>query len=192
MDELTFELARKEHAKPIEQMRREVAADLTEKLGAGHWSGFTRLPSIRERIMCADPDNLRRMTLYVACHRGLPVGSVAVTTLPPGFWRRNYWREPKASHLGVFNLAVFPRQQRCGVGRFIMNSIERLAFDHGYAYIRLDAYTDDPTSQCFYQALGYDEARRIDVRLVALTLYEKCVGIAVPDPVLYVAESHVQ
>src|SRR5579862_1372504 len=114
----SFELARREHAEAIVNMRRESGLFLNEKLGSGNWSGSTRIQSIRERIDCADPEQLRKMTLYVACRDGKPVGSVAVSTFPPGFWKRAYWREPRAPGLGVFNLVVYPELQGKGIGRF--------------------------------------------------------------------------
>ena len=71
-----------------ELMREAASIDLTEKLGQGHWSGSSQLRSIRERIGCADPESLRRSTLYVATLEGVVVGSVVVGTFPPGFWKR--------------------------------------------------------------------------------------------------------
>ena len=108
MDGLTFELARLEHAKAVKAMRIASAADLTKKLGPGYWSGSTKISSIRERIKCADPEKLRATTLYVACRNGELVGSITVSTYPPGFWRRAYWQSGKEPGLGVFNLVVFP------------------------------------------------------------------------------------
>jgi len=171
--ELTFELARREHGRGIETMRRLSAIDLTERLGGGHWSGFSRLQSIRERIDCADPGILRRMTLFVACEGTEPVGSVAVSTFPPGFWKRSYWQDPKAAALGVFNLVVLPSQQRRGIGSFLMAGVEELAMDRGFEFIRLDAYSHNPTSTAFYRAIRYEERRTIEVRTVGLVLFEK-------------------
>jgi len=176
MDGLSFEQATREHARAIEQMRRMSAIDLTEKLGAGHWSGFTRIESIRERIACADTENLRKMTLYVASQSGEAVGSVAVTTFPPGFWRRSYWHEPKATALGVFNLVIPPSRQRQGIGTFLMNGVENLASAHSIPFIRLDAYSENPISTSFYRAIGYEERGRINVRTVGLVLFEKRIS----------------
>jgi hypothetical protein len=55
---VTFELARPEHTKAVDSMRRLSALALTEQLGPGHWSGSTKLASIRERIKFADPCTL--------------------------------------------------------------------------------------------------------------------------------------
>ncbi|MFI5384886.1 MAG: GNAT family N-acetyltransferase [Fimbriimonadales bacterium] len=176
---LSFELARREHAKAIESMRRASADDLTLKLGPGHWSGSNRIRSIRERIDCADPEALRRTTLYVAGNEGEAVGSVAVSTFPPGFWKRSLWQEPKAVGLGVFNLVVFPEYQGMGIGRFLMEGVERLATVRNIPFVRLDAYTANPYSTDFYRHLGYDDRGSIEVRTVGLILFEKAISTAI-------------
>jgi ribosomal protein S18 acetylase RimI-like enzyme len=175
MDGVTFELATLEHAKAIQQMRSESATHLTETLGIGHWTGFSRLPGIRERIKLADPETLSRSTIYVACLNGQVAASVVVSTFPPGFWKRSYWREPKAPGLGVFNLVVFPSLQRRGLGRFAMEAVEELARNHGLRYVRLDAYETNPISNAFYQGIGYDLRATINLRGCGLVLYEKDV-----------------
>jgi GNAT superfamily N-acetyltransferase len=173
MVDLEFELARPEHAKAIERMRSEVSLDLNEKLGQGHWSGISRIASIRERIAQGDPVVLRHKTLFVATRSSEAIGSVSVSTWPPGFWKREFWREPKAIGLGVFDLAVFPEFHGQGVGRFLMEGAEGLAKDRQIAYVRLDAYTVNPFSTGFYKAIGYEERGEIDVRGVGLVLFEK-------------------
>jgi ribosomal protein S18 acetylase RimI-like enzyme len=172
MDGLSFELARPEHAASVVAMRTASAADLAEKLGDGHWSGSTKLASVRERIKGADLDVLRRTTLFVACRDGEVVGSVTVSTFPPGFWRQSYWRSGKEAGLGVFNLVVPPALQRQGIGRFMMREIERLATERGIRFIRLDAYSANPFSTAFYRAIGYEERAVIDLRGVGLVLFE--------------------
>ena len=176
MEGLTFELARPEHAKAVEAMRIASALDLTVKLGVGHWSGFTKIAAIRERIKQADPESLRKTTLYVACQGEEVVGSVMVSTYPPGFWRQTYWHSGKETGLGVFYLVVFPDFQRQGIGRFLMDEVEQLARDHQIAFVRLDAFAVNPTSTGFYRAIGYEQRCVIDLRGCGLVLFEKSVS----------------
>lgn len=156
-------------------MRQASNDDLEAKLGPGNWAGSSRIPSIRERIKQADPDRLRRSTLFVATVRDEPVGSVIVSTVPPGFWRRSYWSDPKAGGLGVFALVVHPEQQRSGVGTYVMRKVESLAKHNGIPYVRLDAYSRNPISNDFYEAIGYDRRIEINLRGTGLVLYEKRV-----------------
>src|SRR5579862_3530891 len=122
----SFDLARLEDAKAIEAMRRASSEHLVATLGPGPWRGVSRLQGIRERIKLGDPEKLRHNTLYVARRDERVVGSVVVSTFPPGFWKRSYWTEPKAIGLGVFNLVVWPELQRQGIGRYLMEQIEAL------------------------------------------------------------------
>ncbi len=103
------------------------------------------------------------------------LGSVTLSTLPPNFWKKHYWREPDTKGLGVIGLAVFPDVQRQGIGRFIMEGIEDLARSHGIPYVRLDAFTRNPFSNAFYQSIGYEARVDIELRGTGLTLYEKAV-----------------
>jgi len=175
MEELSFEVAKAEHARAINMMREASSVDLTERLGPGPWTGTSRLQSIRERISLGDPDELRRKTIYVASREGQPIASVSVATFFPTFWKPRYWEDPKAPALGVFDLVVFPELQRKGIGQFLMAELERLAKDHGFAYVRLDAFAKNPFSVGFYRKIGYRECGKIEVRTCPLILFEKRV-----------------
>jgi ribosomal protein S18 acetylase RimI-like enzyme len=177
MNDLRFSLARPEHAKAIEEMRRLSAEDLTEKLGLGYWSGKSQLRSIRERIQLGDWERLQKKTLFVVERGKEALGSVAVTTWPPGFWPRRFFAEPKSIGLGVFDLVVFPRLQRAGLGRFLMDSVERLAESREIRFVRLDAFAQNPYSNAFYERIGYTPVAEIDVRGCGLVLYEKRVDV---------------
>ncbi len=173
MRELVFCLARPEHARAIWQIKQEISLDLTAKLGVGHWSKSGLLQSIRERIELGDPDQLRKKTLYAAISGEEVVGVIAVSTWPPGFWKRSLWSEPQSPGLGVFDLCVSPALQRQGIGRFLMESTEQLARTRSILFVRLDAYVDNPYSTAFYRHIGYQERGLVDVRGVGLVLFEK-------------------
>lgn len=173
---LAFALASLEHAKAIEQMRHSASEDLERKLGPGHWSGGSRLASIRERIKLADPRLLKNKTLYVALLDGIAVGSVGVGTALPGFWKKEYWQNPNARALGVFDLVVTPEFQGRSIGRFMMHHTERLAQEHSLQFVRLDAYASNPLSTGFYRHIGYEERTTINLRGCELVLFEKHVS----------------
>ena len=177
--DLEFRIATREDARQIEQMRTLSSLDLTRMLGPGHWSGPSRIQSIRERIDSPDPVRLQKRTLYVATRFAQAVGSVGVTTFPPGFWKRTLWSEGNETGLGVFALVVFPQLTGQGIGSFLMRNVEGLAKDRQIRYVRLDAYADNPISQSFYERAGYENRGTVNVRGVELVLFEKCV---IPSP----------
>jgi len=175
---VTFRLAIPSDAKAIFTMRLESAADLTRKLGIGHWSRESRISSIKERINLSDQTNPQRLSLYVAqSGTGEILGSVCVSSFPPGFWKRQHWLSPKANGLGVFNLVVPPRYQRQGIGSFLMAEVEKLAKVYGIEFVRLDAYTSNSESRSFYQALGYQERLEMNLRGVGLVMIEKRISL---------------
>lgn len=175
MEDLRFELARREHDRAVLAMRLAASADLTARLGPGHWSGNSRIQSIRERIDSPDLGALRRSTLFVVTHQQLAVASAVVSTFPPGFWKKTFWSEPGTAGLGVFNLVVHPEHQGRGVGRFAMAGVEGLARERGIHFVRLDAFALNPYSTGFYRHLGYDERATIDLRGCGLVLFERRV-----------------
>lgn len=175
MDGLSFELGHVEHAKAIQRMRHQSSVDLTAKLGPGHWSAFSKIASVRDRLRQGDPERLRHSTIYVACRGEEVLGSVVVSTYPPGFWKKRYWRDPRSGGLGVFNLVVVPEMQGQGIGRFLMAGVEQLARERRIPFVRLDAYSANPFSTAFYRHIGYEERAVIDLRGVGLILFEKSV-----------------
>ena len=175
MEGLVFALAELSDATSIERLRNSSDSDLATKLGLPYAGDRTRLHSIKERIRLADTEFLRKTTLFVARCDGEVLGSVAVSTWPPGFWKKSYWEEPGSGALGVFGLMVLPERQRQGVGSFLMAEVEQLAQEHGLPFVRLDAYERNPISNGFYQAIGYSKRAVINLRGTGLVLYEKKV-----------------
>ena len=172
---MNFKVAQAMHAHAIHNTRVASSLDLDSKLGPGYWSHPTKLGSVKERIQLGDPDKLRRKTIYVACDGGIVVGSVSVASFLPSFWKASYWSDPKARALGVFDLVVPPERQKQGIGRFLMSSVEQLAREHGFEYVRLDAYSENPNSVSFYRAIGYENSIEISVRGCPIQLFERAL-----------------
>lgn len=172
---MVFTLAELADAKSIDSIRRLSDVDLASKLGRPNPPDRSRLRSIKERIQSADFENLRKMTLFVVREGQEVRGSVGVSTWPPGFWKKEYWEEPRAAGLGVFGLMVSPEFQRRGFGTFLMRGVETLARERSIPYVRLDAYSYNPMSNGFYEAIGYSKRAVIDLRGTGLVLYEKKV-----------------
>ena len=173
---LTFDPALRHHARAINEMRDAARQDLTQRLGPGPWSNPSHIQSIRERISLGDPIGLTRKTIFVASQGEVIVGSVAVTSFLPAFMKAKYWQDPKSKGLGVFDLVVHHELQKQGLGRFLMEACEQLARDHGFSYVRLDAFAENSNSIGFYRTIGYDERCEIDVRGCRLRLFEKRVS----------------
>jgi GNAT superfamily N-acetyltransferase len=76
-------------------------------------------------------------------------GQLSVDTMPNQVHRAD-----------VMKVLVHPRQQRQGVGRALMNELERIAADHGRTLLVLDTVAGDK-AEPLYLSLGYQIAGRI-------------------------------
>lgn len=168
---LTYRAAVPTDAPEIDRIRCAAGAEVTERLGPGHWSILSNVARVRRSI--------RTRSIYLAFNEaGEAVATFTVGTNAPGFWPRSRWREPHEPALGVFDLAVQPEFQRRGIGTWVMRTIEDLAREQGLRYVRLDAYEQNPRSIAFYRKLGYDERSRVTIRGVPLICFEQEVVTA--------------
>lgn len=77
--------------------------------------------------------------------------------------------------MGVFVLVVLSERLRQGIGRFLMDHVERLARERGLPFVRWGAYAVNPFSTALYQAIEYDERATITLRGTGLVLFERRV-----------------
>jgi GNAT superfamily N-acetyltransferase len=77
----------------------------------------------------------------------------------------NEWQDPQWSSISwhtlsdqvwvIHALVIQPNQQGQGLGTSILQMIEKLALQHGYLGIRLDAFNGNHRVHSFYQDRGY-------------------------------------
>ncbi|REJ67080.1 MAG: GNAT family N-acetyltransferase [Planctomycetota bacterium] len=60
-------------------------------------------------------------------------------------------------------LAVLPGYRRRGLGRLLMNTLERYCWEHGFPRVALETHRDWDRAVQFYQALGYRAGEAGDV-----------------------------
>jgi len=76
----------------------------------------------------------------------------------PEEYRPLRWRWTGGRVLVIHRLCVHPEWQRQGIARHLMDFAENYASDHGFACIRLDAYTGNPRALALYERRGYERA----------------------------------
>ena len=150
------------------------AAALTAQLGPGYWSKRASPRRMRERIEDSDPALVEKGWFVAADGEDL-VGVIALATRPFRAWKRQLWARPEEPALGVFDLAVHAKRWRGGVGRALMRFAERTARARGLGWVRLDAFAENPQSNAFYRAIGYDARGEVSAGGVPLVLYERSV-----------------
>jgi GNAT superfamily N-acetyltransferase len=150
------------------------AAALTAKLGPGYWSKRASPRRTRERIADSDPAMIEKAWFVAEDETGV-IAVIALATRPFRSWKKQLWARPDQPALGVFDLAVHPIAWRRGVGRALMRFAERTARARGLAWVRLDAFAENPDSNAFYRGIGYDERGEVSAGGVPLILYERAV-----------------
>lgn len=65
------------------------------------------------------------------------------------------------THLHISLLAVAPTHQRSGIGRALMQWLEKSALTAGIADIQLELRANNTSARFFYEALGYQFVRTI-------------------------------
>jgi ribosomal protein S18 acetylase RimI-like enzyme len=64
--------------------------------------------------------------------------------------------EPQQGHMYVGRVAVLPEYQRLGVGAALMQHVEQIARQEGFAKTRLGTRQSMPSNLAFYEHLGYE------------------------------------
>jgi ribosomal protein S18 acetylase RimI-like enzyme len=120
-----------------------VVRDLTEAdLDALHWSGTaSHLVSVREQLDRVEPGEVEY--LVAAASSGLPVGKAGI----------DYTRHAGAGT--IYQAAVHPALQSCGIGTLLVGEAERRIRSRGLACAELGVELDNPRARALYERLGY-------------------------------------
>jgi ribosomal protein S18 acetylase RimI-like enzyme len=76
----------------------------------------------------------------------------------------------------LHRLLVHPAQQRRGLASMMVREAERQARERGYAALRLDAFTHNPTALRLYGRHGYHDAGAVTLRKGVFRCFEKAIG----------------
>jgi ribosomal-protein-alanine N-acetyltransferase len=129
--------------------RIEALARTAIEAGLGHsWTAARLDRSLR------DPET---MVLVARCRDAGPVPGPAAGFAFAGFGVMAYG--DSRAHLNL--LGVEPRFRRLGVGRRILQWLERSALEAGTFEIGLELRAANPVARAFYEALGYEAAGRV-------------------------------
>jgi GNAT superfamily N-acetyltransferase len=161
-------LARGEDVQPVRRILAAAASDLTARFGIGHWSGVGSAETLRKYV--------EQGSLYVVQANDAAVGTLRLTERKPGFYRGEWFADPKALTCYLFDMAIDPPHRRRGAGRQAMRLAEELARSRGLAAIRLDAYGGPAGAGRFYEKCGFRQVYGGDFKGVALEYFEKLVA----------------
>lgn len=159
-----MDLAVAEDIPGIVAVRVAAAEDLTQRFGAGHWSGLAS-----EKGVAWD---LRQGKVLVARHGSRVIGTLKLATRKPWAIDVSYFTAVRRPWY-LTNMAVDPRYQRKGVGKRLVEESVRCVREWGGEAIRLDAYANEQAGAGpFYEKCGFTEVGRATYRVEPLIYYE--------------------
>lgn len=139
-------------AERVHEILHWCGLDMQERLGLSHWVPPYPLEALRRSTQ-------ERQVFAVFLEDRIVATFTVGTQMPlhyqkiPAIWE--LWGGSRTNALYVNRLAVLPPLQGKGIGRWCMQSIERLAWAQGCEVIRLDAYGKHQGLLSFYTKLGY-------------------------------------
>lgn len=144
--------------------------DMYARLGLDHWRPPTPIHVFRSHA--------ERKQMYAVMREGRAVATFTLSPDPPEPYPPSAWADTRHRAVYLTKLAVHPRLQGTGLGRWCVRRIEQAALQWGFDAVRFDALTRNTPLLEFYDRLGY--RRRGDMRVLDeigrewdITLYEK-------------------
>lgn len=113
--------------------------------------------------------------LYVIEENRIVEGMVVLNEFQDKEYVDVCWKYTAGKQLVVHRLCVHPDFQGMGVAKRLMVFAEDHARKNGYASIRLDSFTQNPTSEGLYTKLGYRKAGNVTFRKGVFYCFEKDV-----------------
>jgi GNAT superfamily N-acetyltransferase len=159
--------ANESDAHALSELGLQVAQDLTNRHGRGHWSSSASPGSVLRRI--------QKTHVVVAILDAEIVGTLTLATKKPWAIDVSYFT-PVRKALYLIDMAVAPARQRHGIGRSLLQEARRLAESWPAEAIRLDAYDAAAGAGEFYARCGYQEVGRRAYRGTPLIYYERLLG----------------
>lgn len=163
MLDLSYTTATDADAPAIARLRTAVAEQLTLRHGRGHWSSHVTEDGVRR--------GMKTSRVLAAWHGGSLVATLRLATKKPWAIDRKFFVSV-GRPLYLHDMAVEPKLQRRGLGRFLLEEAKAVARAWPSEAIRLDAYDHDAGAGLFYAKCGLREVGRIVYRGVPLIYFE--------------------
>lgn len=163
---IRLERARIGEAAAIAALRTAANAALTDRFGAGFWSGIVTERWVRFRM--------RNESVFVVRRRGRILATLILAAKKPWSIDRTCF-SPVTRPLYLIEMAVDPACQREGIGRACLAEAARIAATRRADAILLDAFDAKAGAGGFYRACGFREVGRATYRRVPLIYFERRV-----------------
>lgn len=152
----------------VHEIISKCGLDLKLKLGLSHWVPPYPIQLIRGDALGGN--------VYGVSDTGQTIATFTISEQPLEYYNTRLWKHPAQRAVYVSHLAVLPKLQGRGIGKWCMKTIEEMAHGWGCETVRLDAYEKYEKLLEFYDNLGYERREVIlhnDLRLVC---FEKIIS----------------
>jgi len=161
---VTLKPATTTHATAIAELRMATNEKLTRDFGPGPWT-----PTVTEKSVLFA---LRNSRVYVVRDGRSIIGTLTLATKKPWAIDRKYFTKCQRP-LYLLAMAVAPDHQRHGIGRAMLEEVNRTAKSWPADAVCLDAYDLPGGAGEFYAKCGYRETGRVIYRGAPLIYYER-------------------
>ncbi|GAB2571887.1 GNAT family N-acetyltransferase [Streptomyces capparidis] len=153
MTELRIRPARLDELDTVESILQAASAWLASR-GIDQW----QYPPHRDRITAA----LQRGECFLVFAGERPIGTLQVDTFAdPEFWTAP--EDQPDTALYVHRMAVLRDAAGSGAGAVMLDWAAKRAADAGKAWLRLDAWKDNPGLHRYYKNMGFSLVRVVDL-----------------------------
>jgi GNAT superfamily N-acetyltransferase len=115
-------------------------------------------------------------SVYGVSDTGQSIATFTISEQPLVYYNTRLWKHPEHRAVYVSHLAVLPKFQGRGIGKWCMKTIEEMAHGWGCETVRLDAYEKYEKLLEFYDDLGYERREVISYKDLRLVCFEKIIN----------------
>lgn len=119
--------------------------------------------------------DIERQEMHVVCIEDTIAGLIVINNEQPPEYSAIPWKY-SGSALVIHRLAIDPLHQGRGLATKLIKYAEEYAVIGKYDCIRLDTFTNNPTSNALYKKLGYIETGIVQFRKGSFCCYEKNIN----------------
>lgn len=167
LSELTFNQASERELPQIYDVIKAAVCLMREK-GIFQWD--EQYPSIE--ILRED---IKRNELYIGILESRIAAVFAMSRKNDEAYNNGGWGYEGEKIAVIHRLCVDPKFQGCGIGRQVMQFIEKTALEKGIKAIRLDVFSENPYALRLYEKSGYRKTGKEIYRCGKFFLMEKLV-----------------
>lgn len=165
---ITFHRIKNNELETVLQLFKETAEKIYQ-MGIDHWQYWKNPP--KEKIKWVEEGIDNHEFFFIKASNNEHLGMVRILNEDLLYWGE---QEHKAKY--IHSLVVKEKYNGKGFGIKIINAIEHQAKEDNCKYLRLDADAKNPKLCNYYEKMGFNKVRTVQLPLSTYHLYEKALN----------------